>query len=450
MKTGELKETKAGWLNRCLWYCAGVNHRLLQLCPTDFAKYAGMGGTILATAILASLSGGYALYTVFKSEFAAVGFGLFWGFVIFNLDRFIVSTMYSDGKATISKQELIGALPRLIIAVFLGVIISNPLELRIFEREITYEIEQIKNEKASDTRLTTLKNELEALKLDREGYDNSKTELRRSSTADYNTSIGDKINEINREIERMRTSISTYENQLSAVNRTIQNTISSGEETPQNLLAQRQGIIQQRNSANNQLSGFIAEKQRLEGEVRGNMNSELKTLDDRIANIDQLIKLKEQEIETYQTEIHAIADNYDGYMARMEAFSNLRDHNMSVNIAAWFITMLFIIIEIAPTLFKLMIPAGPYDDMLIAEKHRIKTLSGKMISDINNEVDTAIKISTANNQKKIEAEILSNEKLLREIANVQVEIMSTAIAKWREQELAKAENNPEEYIHTTT
>jgi hypothetical protein len=98
----------AGFLNEFLWVCSGVNRRILRQCPTDYAKYTGIGGTILSTALMAALSGGYAMSTIFTDEnlepiwSIVIFFGIFWGLLIFNLDRFIVNTMYSDGKHTIS------------------------------------------------------------------------------------------------------------------------------------------------------------------------------------------------------------------------------------------------------------------------------------------------------------------------------------------------------------
>ena len=44
--------------------------------------------------------------------------------------------MYSDGKVTISWEELCGGMPRILIAIFLGIVISAPLELKIFNDEI--------------------------------------------------------------------------------------------------------------------------------------------------------------------------------------------------------------------------------------------------------------------------------------------------------------------------
>jgi len=115
--------SKGGLINNFLWICSGVNVKLVRQCPTEWAKYAGQGGLILFTALMAMLSGGYAFSTIFKNVPISIGFGIFWGLLIFNLDRFIVNTMYSDGKHTISGYELLAGLPRIIIAIFLGIVI---------------------------------------------------------------------------------------------------------------------------------------------------------------------------------------------------------------------------------------------------------------------------------------------------------------------------------------
>ena len=138
---------KSNWYNEFLWWCAGANKKILRQCPTEYAKYAGMGGTIFSTACMAALSGGYAISTVFENTIISFLFGLFWGFVIiFNLDRLIVNTMYSDGKETISWKEFFSGLPRIIMAIFLGIVISTPLELKIYEKSIDAEIEKLKDQ----------------------------------------------------------------------------------------------------------------------------------------------------------------------------------------------------------------------------------------------------------------------------------------------------------------
>ena len=149
-KDENVEET--GWINEFLWICAGANRDVLRHCPTDYAKYAGIGGTIFFTALMAMLSGGYAMYFVFESVSTAIAFGIFWGMLIFNLDRFIVNTMYSDGKVTISWREFYSGLPRIIMAIFLGIVISTPLEMKIFEDRINSQVVQDNIERTNASR----------------------------------------------------------------------------------------------------------------------------------------------------------------------------------------------------------------------------------------------------------------------------------------------------------
>lgn len=136
---GHKKENQAknrvGWFKKFTWWCAGVDRDLLTMCPSDHAKYAGVGTVILFTALMAWFSSFIAIQLVFDPTISIV-FATIWAAMIFFLDRFITNTMYSDGKVTISKQELICGLPRIVIAIFLGVVISAPLELKIFDQEI--------------------------------------------------------------------------------------------------------------------------------------------------------------------------------------------------------------------------------------------------------------------------------------------------------------------------
>lgn len=133
----------AGWFKEFSWWCAGADRGLLRMCPSDHSKYTGIGTVILFTALMAWFSSYMAMRLVFNVEtkgvganIAAIGFATFWALMIFFLDRFITNTMYSDGEVTISKKEFAGGLPRILIAIFLGIVISAPLELEIFHNEI--------------------------------------------------------------------------------------------------------------------------------------------------------------------------------------------------------------------------------------------------------------------------------------------------------------------------
>ena len=62
-------------IQRFLVICSGSSTELLKKTPTDVNKHIGIGGVILFTGILAALSSGYALFTIFDNYYAAIGFG---------------------------------------------------------------------------------------------------------------------------------------------------------------------------------------------------------------------------------------------------------------------------------------------------------------------------------------------------------------------------------------
>src|SRR5688572_1083843 len=121
-----------------LWWCAGAHQDILRQHPSEQTKYAGLGGVILATFVLAGLSAGYAIYSVFGNIIWTILFAIIWGLIIFNFDRFLVSTMRKYG-VTLRKQIWM-AIPRIILALIIGITIARPLELKIFEKEINIKV----------------------------------------------------------------------------------------------------------------------------------------------------------------------------------------------------------------------------------------------------------------------------------------------------------------------
>lgn len=114
---------------------------MLRNYPAAHNKYVGIGATVFFTGLFAAISGGYALYFVFSGSDAAVFyamiFGLLWGLAIFNLDRYIVSTINKNASAP---KQFFQATPRILLAILIGIVIARPLELKVFEKEIHQEL----------------------------------------------------------------------------------------------------------------------------------------------------------------------------------------------------------------------------------------------------------------------------------------------------------------------
>jgi hypothetical protein len=155
-------------------------------------------------------------------------------------------------------------------------------------------------------------------------------------------------------------------------------------------------------------------------------------------------------INTKTVERESVAKQYNGFMARIEAYERLQDKHFTLRIVGIFITLLFIFIEVAPVFFKLMTESGPYDDMYERVKHEVFVREKQKISDINDVINCDIEIGTKKNQNRLNAEIKANEELLNAIALAQAEIAKTAIEKWKEREMKKAIENPESFIQANT
>lgn len=124
-------------LNRFFWFCSGAHIPTLEKYSTEQNKYTGIGATIFFTGLFAALSGGYAMYFVFKGDDLAVVFaiifGFLWGAAIFNMDRYIVSSI---NKSASTNKQILQATPRILLAIMIGIVISRPIELKIFDKEI--------------------------------------------------------------------------------------------------------------------------------------------------------------------------------------------------------------------------------------------------------------------------------------------------------------------------
>ena len=406
-------------INEFLWLCAGANRKVLRQCPTEHAKYAGIGGTILFTAVLASLSGGYAIYKVFADEVyneaamiyetdihamnIAIVFGVIWGLMIFNLDRFMVNTMFSDGTHKITKEEWVGARPRLVLAIFIGIVISTPIELRLFKDKIQAQI------------------------VIDQGDAQSKMGEKQQFIREQILKLEEQKGQNNKRVDDMRTHRAEIEDQAykEATGKAGSGKVGIGIYTKQ--------LQQRAANAQKEVDRLQEEADRANAAIAPQLDELYKQLNDHSKNNE------------------IAAKSMKGFCAELHALNTITNpfNDLALFAARLLIMFLFIAIEVIPTLFKLMMIDGAYDAVLALEKHRAKVVAKKQESDINDVINTEIQISTQKNKERLDAEILANKELMEKIAKTQAELLQTAIEKWREEELAKINENPSVYIKTT-
>src|SRR3954471_13440990 len=126
---------------------SGANRDVLRDAPKERTKQVAMGAVLVSTAAIAAVSASYALHLAlhFPVPFALAG-GLAWGLVILNLDRWLVVS----SPRLKSKWGTLGmALPRVLLAILIGAVISTPITLAVFSAEINAEVKVMAAEKES-------------------------------------------------------------------------------------------------------------------------------------------------------------------------------------------------------------------------------------------------------------------------------------------------------------
>ncbi|WP_279365914.1 DUF4407 domain-containing protein [Microbacterium testaceum] len=116
----------------------GADNDVLDEVPEEVPRFVQMFLVLAGTALVSSLSMMFALLTgVRVSLWLAVPLAIVWGLIIFNLDRFLTSTM----RSTKNIFRLLGlAMPRVIMAALIGIVVAEPLVLQVFQNDIVREV----------------------------------------------------------------------------------------------------------------------------------------------------------------------------------------------------------------------------------------------------------------------------------------------------------------------
>lgn len=298
--------------------CSGSDTDILEHCSKgEQNKYAGIGATVFFTALMAFIAASYALYTVFDNLFAAIFFGFVWGLLIFNLDRYIVSTIKKTGNVI---DELIQASPRIILAVIIAVVISKPLELKIFEKEINQVLLEQKND-------FTLANQ--------------------EQIAQQYTPA---VEALNNDIKTLKAEVDTKEAEVNALYDTY---IAEAEGREGTMLLGKGPVYKEKREKHD------AALQDLQSLKEAN-KAKIETAETQIA---QLNAAYDENVATSQP----IIDNFDGLMARVNALGELPW------LPSFFIFLLFLAIETSPIFAKLLSPKGEYDVKFLEDESKLKT-----------------------------------------------------------------------------
>lgn len=443
-------------LSNFLIKCSGADKEILDQCTIkEKNKFIGIGSTLILTAVLASLSGGYAIYSTFDSVVFSTIIGIFWGIVIFSLDRYIVTSIDKKGEWW---NQLLTALPRLLMAFVLAITISKPLELRLFQDAVNKSMGEISDASISgcESDWNTERDKLAKRKSELENERKQKTEEIYNKDGIYNDFV--KKQEDLKNINNGKQSSINQNNPIIARGTSYPIVGYRGDGSPIktvkrtaaaiNALKENKSLGQSITENNNKINQIETEKI----ERKKILKTQVETTEDQYT---KQINGVQQQIDDHNTKRSGfIADctsrskNAKDLPAQLQALSKLTNENESIAWASFLITVLFVILETAPVVVKLLSSKGTYEEILEAKEYAISMEQKIKISNLNDEINTVLKISTEKNKNKLDAELKGNSELLNEIALAQAEIAKVAIAKWKEDEIANLKNGQNNHINT--
>ena len=306
-------------MTRFLWWCSGAVFEKLKLYPTEKSKYEGIGGAVLTTGVLAFVSGFYAVYSTIASGaygvWVSIAFGLLWSLAIFNLDRYIVASLRKPtGSGIRWRQRLsetwLPVVPRIALAIVIGISLSKPLELRLFQSAIASQAE------INRDRLVRVK----------------RTALEESS----------RIADIRSEFGRLNDEVRTSEARAESLDDDFR------KESDGTGGSRRYGYSEV--ARLKEVAALEARRQAVEtsqrtAERRSRLQAEL---DSTSAQIDRQVAEFRQGLS-------------EDFLTRMAALGELSAGSSAIWWISAFVTFLLVGIEITPVLVKLMSPIGPYD-----------------------------------------------------------------------------------------
>lgn len=304
-------------VSRFLWWCAGAVAEILEDSKTEHVKYQSIGGAVLTTGVLAFFSGSYAVYTLFEDSQLkipiAVVLGIIWALAIFNLDRYIVSSMRKEGFGAGNSfrgfmKELGLASPRLLLAIVIGITVSKPLELRLMQRPIQNRID-----------------------VSRDTFLGEKEASVRTVYAARIALLDRKIDQIDRNIQAKANRARDLEDEF---HKEMDGTGGSGRYGYSTVAQQKEEAVKQ---ARRDVEILQQSKARLQSQ-RDAFETEIQ---------GQMASLRK--------------DPGGDFFTRMMALSELTRKYDSARWANYFVIFFLILLETTPVLVKLLSPIGPYD-----------------------------------------------------------------------------------------
>jgi hypothetical protein len=416
---------------------AGARLDVLEKAPGDLTRFTTMGGVLISTALVAGISAFFALHSVLGLPWAAcVVAGLGWAVIILNLDRMLVVSMGSAGSG---KRSVLIALPRLALAIVIGTVISTPLVLQIFDKEINAEMTTMKAEaiEASKAALDKTYSNIEDL----ENQERTLLDIIQGRAV---AAVSDDP-DVKAAQEAFDTAESTYQSAEQAAQCERDGTCGTGIPGEGDSTREKRAAAdiarQARDSAKQHLDTTTAEAtQRIES---GRATAVAKA-QEKLPSVQRDLATEKERKRQLDGEATDAQKGNTGLLARLEALDRLTDGHGMGQVTHQMLFLLFLCIEVLPVLVKLLWSFGPpslYDKLAAGQDADIEQTERERSDGERSLTQQREATRLALERQRLDAQVKIGQRATDEIAKKQTKIVLDAVALWGE--LAKSRSDEE-------
>lgn len=468
---------EVSFFTRFLWFVAGADIEMLSLCPLDHKKYEAIGMTILMTSLVGFAAGSSAAWYFTEDALWTLVFGMFWSLLIFSIDRSLVVTLKKDPYK--KSYYVLPLVFRGFLAILVAGIMSIPLELLVFNGFIQNDIENYKSDLLKQQHQDSFDAQQAA------EYDSKSKSLDQLLKSESNkkddiiTAINDKRSERQREANMLNhPNTTTYNNAQASANglqRQLNELYSLS-----NSDYRRNRIPGLRSQISHQRSVMASERNAWNSKV----NARISELDNEIAQLSDALRVAKENIARTDREKQRVDSTSVSYQARAEESLNKTDErfrngnnftlyyavlahaiykthkvthermgtdgktytyeteefvNKDFMFLLWFIRAMFFVIELLPSIVKVVSKAGQYELRVYHQEEELKKyLHSQEYQDYcykmlhgDNQLEMDLQAQRHDAEKKVQHDII------QAIINAEESVAKDSIDNWEKLEKGK-------------
>ena len=468
---------EVSYFTRFLWFVAGADIEMLSLCPLDYKKYEAIGMTILMTSLVGFAAGSSAAWYFTEDALWTLVFGLFWSLLIFSIDRSLVVTLKKDPYK--KSYYVLPLVFRGFLAILVAGIMSIPLELLVFNGFIQNDIENYKSDLLKQQHQDSFDAQQAA------EYDSKSKSLDQLLKSESNkkddiiTAINDKRSERQREVNMLNHPNTTTYNNAQASANGLQRQLNELYSLP-NSDYRRNRIPSLRSQISHQRSVMASERNAWNTKV----NARISELDNEIAQLSDALRVAKENIARTDREKQRVDSTSVSYQARAEESLNKTDErfrngnnftlyyavlahaiykthkvthermgtdgktytyeteefvNKDFMFLLWFIRAMFFVIELLPSIVKVVSKAGQYELRVYHQEEELKKyLHSQEYQDYcykmlhgDNQLEMDLQAQRHDAEKKVQHDII------QAIINAEESVAKDSIDNWERLEKGK-------------